>query len=325
MISDCLDYDGCLNLEINNKNLESCVVEIKLHKKQSILVALLYRPPNSNERDFQTSFGKFLKQLSSLNKEYLIGMDHNYDLLKHSMHDPTQQFLEMVLDQNLLPTITVPTRITKSTATLIDNILVSKNLYKNYTSAVMLHDISDHMPCVLVLKLAKVSHSEPVSVFSRKITPKMLRVIKSELNCVDWSAIVHNINLNTGFTDFHQELTRILDKHALYCSYTPSANKKRHEPWLIPNILKCIKKQLRLYKTMLHKDATEIDHQKYKDGDIYQYSSKAISNAFGKYFASVGNQYAEKIPQPTKTINEYNKLIPRNPTSEFQSLSLPYK
>ena len=50
------------------------------------------------------------------NKEIILGMDHNLDLLKSSSYSETQEFIDTNFDNNILPCITRPTRITKSTA-----------------------------------------------------------------------------------------------------------------------------------------------------------------------------------------------------------------
>ena len=66
------------------------------------------------------------------NKELVIGMDHNMDLLKSHEHCCTQQFLDILLDNGLIPTITRPTRITKTSATLIDNVFISRMLQQSF-------------------------------------------------------------------------------------------------------------------------------------------------------------------------------------------------
>ena len=58
----------------------------------------------------------------------LIGADHNLDFLKHMQHTATELFINKLLDFNMIPCITRPTRITHSSATLIDNIFVSNKL-----------------------------------------------------------------------------------------------------------------------------------------------------------------------------------------------------
>ena len=44
-------------------------------------------------------------------------MDHNLDLLKCGLHRQTQLFFDDLLDKNMLPMITQPTRVTENTAT----------------------------------------------------------------------------------------------------------------------------------------------------------------------------------------------------------------
>ena len=63
----------------------------------------------------------------------------------------TQKFIELNLESNLLPCITRPTRITKSTATLIDKVLISKNLQGKQDSKILITDISDHLPSIVTI------------------------------------------------------------------------------------------------------------------------------------------------------------------------------
>ena len=55
---------------------------------------------------------------------YIMG-DFNPDLLKHEKHPPTEQFLDMMYYNAYIPLINRPTRITKETSTLIDNIFTN--------------------------------------------------------------------------------------------------------------------------------------------------------------------------------------------------------
>ena len=102
-------------------------------------------------------------------------MDHNLDFLKHSIHKRTQDFIELNLDNNLIPSITRPTRITKSSATLIDNIMVSQSLTKNSESRIIIDDISDHLPSVVKFKdlLQRTKTSKIIT--SRNLTAKALQ------------------------------------------------------------------------------------------------------------------------------------------------------
>ena len=66
-------------------------------------------------------------------KDLIIGTDHNFDFLKKDSHKPSRVFIEQNLEMEMYPIITNPTRITKSSATLIDNIIVSRNIFQYST------------------------------------------------------------------------------------------------------------------------------------------------------------------------------------------------
>jgi hypothetical protein len=52
---------------------------------------------------------------------YLMG-DFNFNLLNHHSHQLTAEFLDIMFGYMFFPLITLPTRITSHTATIIDNI-----------------------------------------------------------------------------------------------------------------------------------------------------------------------------------------------------------
>ena len=109
--------------------MEHVTLEIKL-KNHRLIVGSIYRPPNTNAKSFTTDFTKYVRKLHKIKgADIVIGLDHNLDLLKKDQHPNTHAFLECILENNMVPCITRPTRITNNTATLIDNILISNRLY----------------------------------------------------------------------------------------------------------------------------------------------------------------------------------------------------
>ena len=143
-------YSGEKNLELESKTLENIVIEIK--SKPNLLLCSGYRPPNTDISEFLAFYEKILTTLKAhKHTEYVIGIDHNLDFIKHHLHKPTKTFIELNTD-NMLATITRPTRITKTSATLIDNLFISQHLQTNYKSGILLDDTSDHMPCYLILQ-----------------------------------------------------------------------------------------------------------------------------------------------------------------------------
>ena len=90
--------------------------------QRNILVISLYRPPNTNELVFLDNYKRLLSLLKNESgKQIIMCMDHNFDLLKSTMHSKTREFLDINVDNELWPVITKPTHLTKSSSTLIDN------------------------------------------------------------------------------------------------------------------------------------------------------------------------------------------------------------
>ena len=87
------------------------------------------------------------EKLTSENKLSIITGDFNLNLIKCMQNTGVNQLLENILSNNLIPQITLPTRITEKTAALIDNIFT--NSYKhnsNCLSGNITPYISDHLP-----------------------------------------------------------------------------------------------------------------------------------------------------------------------------------
>ena len=82
-------------------------------------------------------------------------MDHNLDFLKASKHTSTEDFVDLKLNIGLFPTVTRPTRVTHTSAALIDNIMVNKDLYDSHSIGILLSDLSDHLPCFLIVPKVK--------------------------------------------------------------------------------------------------------------------------------------------------------------------------
>ena len=149
--------------------IESTFIEIVAKNRKSIVVGSLYKPLDKHPNIFTNSLNETVAQIKAEGKELILGMDHNMDLIKSSEHKPTQQFLDDLLSNDIFPTITRPTRVTHAMVTLIYNIFVSKVLHQDFESAILLNDMSDHMPLLAMLKQTKVMDKTNLELKSRNL------------------------------------------------------------------------------------------------------------------------------------------------------------
>ena len=154
-VSNRLRYKHQHDLEQNCEMFEHCIIELQL-KRQKLIVCSGYRAPGNSPSQFLTEYETLLGNMTSSASPILVGMDHNLDLLKESKHNPTKMFVEKYLDLNMLPCVTKATRITKSSATLIDNVFVLISLVQDVNSYITLDDMSDHLPILVVLKNTEI-------------------------------------------------------------------------------------------------------------------------------------------------------------------------
>ena len=129
-------------------------------------------------------------------------------------------------------TITRPTRICQNTATLIDNIFVSRNLHKYFESAIILDDISDHLPLLVLLKQTKLLDNKPINFESRKLNENTIMLIKQKLFQVDWTRLLNATNCSDNFDLFSSKLNKIMDSVSPLVKVKISAKTKYHEPWM---------------------------------------------------------------------------------------------
>ena len=106
--------------------------------------------------------------------------DFNINLLNEDVHTLTNDFINIMSSYSLYPSITKPTRITPTSATLIDNIFTNLNSYQ--TSGIIVADVSDHLPVFIStdLKVYRMKN-DPADVEVRQLKHHKIKYFKSEL------------------------------------------------------------------------------------------------------------------------------------------------
>ena len=179
LVRDGITHKQCKYIEIMmEKEAESTYVEMTAKGGKHV-----YKSPNTCENTLKNHLTELLNKIKfeKGNKELVIGMDHNMNFLKSHKHHKTQQFLDLMLEHELVPKITRPTRINNSMATLIDNIFISKLLQRSFDSMILVEDISDHLPSLVLMKQTKMRNKEPLNFTSRALNNNKIKCINDEL------------------------------------------------------------------------------------------------------------------------------------------------
>ena len=93
-------------------------------------------------------------------------------------------------------------RITNTTATLIDNVFISGVLQHNFDSLILLEDISDHLPTVVLMKQTKMRDKTSLNFETRSLNESKLSHIKDNLKSKDWNGVLRSSDCNENFDTF---------------------------------------------------------------------------------------------------------------------------
>ena len=123
--------------------------------------------------------------------------DFNINLIK-TENANTEQYTNTILQNSFIPCITIPTRVTYHSASIIDHILLKtpRNLIHTKVSAGnLITDISDHLPNILFMDLAIKSINERplIRLFTPQKISEYLEKSKNEKPLISYE---NNININ---------------------------------------------------------------------------------------------------------------------------------
>ena len=114
-----------------------------------------------------------------------------------------------------MPQITLPTRITEKTATLIDHILISSNVL-NCISGNITTSISDQLPQFIVLAslLGTLTDEDCSQILYRSFKNLNEESFSNDINEINWTFATENNDINLGFETLVRFIDKTLDKHA---------------------------------------------------------------------------------------------------------------
>ena len=192
--------------------------------------------------------------INTTSSNLLLVGDFNIDLLKLNSNNKFQEFYDTLSVLDLLPSITLPSRLSKRHATLIDNIYCkSPNPKSIIDSGILATQISDHMAVFAAFDFNTSTDYKSITEpsYIRSFTAEKMFHVLEELQKTNWSDIFdHSITADPQITyddNLSKELERLIDKH--FPLKQTKFNKYKHtrSKWMTYDLLKKIKERDKLY------------------------------------------------------------------------------
>ena len=217
-------------------------------------------------------------------------------------------FFDIIISSGFHPKITLPTRLTDRSSTLIDNILT--NVYDdNHISGVLINKISDHQPIFTCNNRVSPLCSESKYI---KIETKDELSLGKFIDELQQADIISHLSQDTS-SDPNENYDKFIEivlsgkaKHLPTKKKKFNRRKHRIQKWVTKGIIKSINTKDKMYKKLVQ---SRCDNELYEvlKAQFNTYRNilkKAISKAKRMYYVNVFTQFKNNIKQTWKVIKE---------------------
>ena len=236
--------------------------------------------------------------------------DYNLNLLKINNDELCNEFFDVITSHSLLPQITLPTRLSQTSGTLIDNILCKAHIsIKPTTAGILLNKLSDHQPCFIILDITCCGCNNPK--FIRKYV-QLESVIDNINSDIRSSGLDDKIDTgmtadpNISYSIIHDVIEKTKKTHMT--SKLVKYNKYKHKKskWITRGLLRSLRFRDNLYKKIKLTNPASREYETLRI-NLKTYNKilrTSICAAKKKFLAYTFDKYKADIRNTWKSINE---------------------
>ena len=151
-------------------------------------------------------------------------------MLNFEIHNLTNEYVNLLTSKSFLPVITMPSRVNKQSATLIDHIWTNK-ICDSYKSGIILNSLSDHFP-VVYFEEGKIQKIQLPDKITRKINSNTIPAFCKLLKSTSWSNVINEPDPKNAFSNFFQKIDSARDLAFPEIRVKQKSIKFKHNPWM---------------------------------------------------------------------------------------------
>ena len=195
-----------LNKICNDHDFEACAIKL-LISSNNYTILCICRPPTGNYTTFLSHLELTLSQIYTNTTNLIICGDINVDYLQDTRNKSLLNSL--LASYNLHSAVNFPTRISRNSSTIIDNIFIDKIQNMNYTTIPIMNGLSDHDGQFIQLHDQNIPTQETKPITRRIINKVTIAQFKINLSYESWYDVFNDENLDSSFNKFLNIFLRI--------------------------------------------------------------------------------------------------------------------
>ena len=157
---------------------------------------------------------KFKSVFSITNKGHHIAGDFNLNLSDNENSGKVHDFLNLIYQNGMMPTINKPTRVMRTTAVAIDHILPNSFIDIPIKTGIIKSDVSDHFLICFFIPSEKVSVENEIAYIHKRITnDKTIEAFTENLSENNLNDIESVHNTYDAYSTSLEQLRTMYGKH----------------------------------------------------------------------------------------------------------------
>ena len=238
-VRDVYEYEKRNEYSLSKEGVaESVFIELKSSNRKNVVIGCIYRHHCKISKFMDSFFEKLIRNvcIQEKNKVCVLMGDFNLDLLKTESDRDISDFYDFLSSFGFRPLILQPTRVTASTASLIDNIFIN-SLDTESKGGNLTTSISDHFSQFCVLDIFSKRKNIPSPCKQRNFKNFSYVEFGEELSLFDWPTLLSGKNSDDALKFFYDSIEGLLDEMAPYKTLNRKEQNLQQRPWITSDIL----------------------------------------------------------------------------------------
>ena len=235
----------------NEKIFESICIQVEFSPNKKVNFISLYRPPGNHDsltinQQIEHFFEAYEELLVNIgNTETYICTDSNIDLLKVNSCSFSKKYFESTISEGFINLISKATRFSSNHFSLIDQIIT--NADKNdFSSGVLIHDISDHFFTFNRLNLSKKTPKLKPKL-TRSFSDLKIQTFNNNLSNLMWTDVLSSSTPEEAWNYFWNEFSDLFELHFPPKLSVPNKNFNKIQGFMTNGLLTSRRRKLMLY------------------------------------------------------------------------------
>ena len=261
-----LSYKIRKDFSESDEHKEILSLEISYKNSSNILLSSCYKPPKGDNDILSMFLKQVFRKTAAEKKAYYLAENLNINCLEYFENEKVSTFYNSLFEYGASALINKPTRVAKTSATIIDNVITANIFDESLEKGIIKSDLSDHLPIFFSTSTSKSPQNfSPLKLKKRIFNENNLASFKDQISNINWDNLNSTqCSVNSLYKIFLNIFDGMYDINIFPLTEIKIKPKNLKMSWFSKGLKKSSKTKQRLYIKFLKNKSAESD-KRYKN------------------------------------------------------------